>query len=229
MSVPLHQGKHDFSAAIEPEAQPSPPTSSSREKCRNQVPGAEGGAPGAGPRLRLQAGPEFSAPLEAPELKPGWERPREHRRRPGSSTPAQGSGLDPSLPLSRQGRAQRACRNLEPKLSEEYSPRDPHPGGTALSLPRPRAALPRRGAKEQTPEQRQREHCGISRQTCLLGTCYVSGPDLGSGNRVGTQTRPGFLQAVWPSPSHSTSLSLSCLICNKGLLTLHCLGCVKMS
>ena len=87
-------------------------------------------------------------------------------------------------------------------------------------MPSPRTVLPRKGADEEITEQWQRKGAlGPASQTCLLNTCCVPSLEPGSGSTVGTQTRPSFLQAGWPWPSHSTSLSLRCLIYNEGLLT----------
>ena len=151
------------------------------------MPGAEEGRPRSGNLIQAGGRSRVLWPHQRPQgparvrgewgagRDKGWERPTEHRRRPGSSNPALGSGPDPSLPpsqLTGQGTASVQGRGTETQqrvLSKEYSRGDPCPGRTPASptlpeasLPqtRPRPALPSQGASEERRAMAEGEALG---------------------------------------------------------------------
>ena len=236
-SGPLHRGRLTSAQGSDLKLNPLPGISPPRKRADRE----------GEPLPRLEKGPERAwAPQEAPEPslgvrgEAGWERPRGRGASRVPPPQAQGSGLDsslrflpPSLPADRAGPVSERAGTWN-RNSEEYAPRDPHPGGASASSelrrshPHPGPVFPERGAEVEITEPWQLA-AGSGQQAAGEGLGPARGPHslehllgfrspAGPRNSVGTQTRPGFFRTVWPWPNHSSFLSLSCLICNKGPL-----------
>lgn len=159
---------------------------------------AEAGRPRSGNLIRAGSRTGVLWPHEGPRAQSrmrgeqgsgaGWERPAEHRRRLGFSTPAQGSGLNPSLPPS-QLTGQGPCSMQGPGTETQQgvlTSGDPPPGRTpaspklpwnlacpSSSPPTPAPCFPAGGLVRKPQSNGQGR--GLWGHTCLLSTCYVSG------------------------------------------------------
>lgn len=179
-SVPLHRGSLTSALESDLKLNPLPGISPPRERVDGE----------GEPLPRLEEGPERAwAPQEAPEPslgvrgEAGWERPSSRGASRAPPPQAQGSGLDSSLrPSQPTGQGQRACRDLEPKLSRVRTPgtlaqapgRAPASPELWGSRPRLRPCFPERGAKVEITEPRQRAvggGLGPARGTRPLSIC----------------------------------------------------------